>query len=148
MVHCSHMFSFTKTAKNGYWENRKGGVWEWIRLEWLTHSTAFSGLPVSWGSVPCCPAGASFSHSKQIPSLLWLAPFPLLLERAQGHWFFHTHSLSSICLIQLPGLRAELLWCSVLVTVSSPLSASTALCLGSTLASLRFWCGNSEGILR
>lgn len=73
--------------------------------ERLTHSAwhCFIRTVVLWDAVPQCPARAR----TQIPSLLCLAPFSLRLEGAQGHWFFHTHLVASICLTQFPGLKGR-----------------------------------------
>lgn len=73
-------------------------------LPWLTHGASRCTLRAAfWDSVPHCAARAK----TRIPSLFWLAPFPLLLERAQGHCFFYTHLLSSICLTHLPGPKGR-----------------------------------------
>lgn len=102
----------------------------------------WSELTLEWLACPrCCFAHCLFSGVRltltcqgQLLSLqmnpfpLLVGTFPLLLERGQGHWFFHTHPLS-ICLTQMPGFR-----CGAALVLSSGESLLLASCLNCSLS--------------
>lgn len=116
------------------------GCLQWIHLGVAYPSCHFLRTACFLGFSPTLSCQSQFL-SKGIPSLLWLAPFSQLLESAQGHWFFpHTPPFLH------PSDSAA--WCSVVVTVSSPLPAFAALCLDPHLTSLHFWCGHQLGPIK
>lgn len=121
---------------------------EWIHLGVAYPSCHFFRTACFLEFIP------TLSYQSQFLSLQ-INPFPLLVgtfSPALGkgpRTMIFSHKLPpSICLTQLPGLRAGLLWCSVLVIVSSPLPAFTALYLDPNLASPGFWHGHQLGPLK
>lgn len=121
------MISFTRSGK--IWLLRKQETWCFgVTLEWLACPRCcfahclFSGVHLT---LTCQGQLLSLQMN---PFPLLVGTFPLLLERSQGHWFFHTHPLS-ICLTQMPGLR-----CGAALVLSSGESLLLASCLNCSLS--------------